>query len=232
MSDAEPVPLLLVGATGLIGSAVIAATATADVQLAALARREIAMPAGARLEMLVADPAQWAAAIVRARPASLAIALGTTIKAVGGDARAFRAVDHDLVIACARAAREAGARQAILVSSAGADAASRNFYLSVKGETEAAINKLGFARVDILRPGMLIGPRTGPSRPAERAGQILSPLIDLFLRGSLARYRSVPARAVAAAILALAGAEVRGRHVHYPADIHSLALRSDSECHV
>ncbi|KUR77918.1 NAD(P)H-binding protein [Novosphingobium sp. Fuku2-ISO-50] len=224
MSEPDRVPLLLVGATGLIGTAVIAATAArADIKLAALARREVSLPAGARLEMLVADPADWPAAIARARPVTLVIALGTTIAAVGGDRQAFRAVDHDLVLDVARAARAAGTRQVILVSSVGADPDARNFYLSVKGETEAAVNHMGFSRLDILRPGLLRGHRSGPPRPAERLGQIIAPLIDPLLRGGLARYRSVRARDVATAILALAGQQGRGRHVHYTPDIHSLA---------
>jgi uncharacterized protein YbjT (DUF2867 family) len=221
MSD---VPLLLVGATGLIGSALIAATRTDGAPpLAALARREVAIPPGARFDLLVADPADWPAAIARARPATLAIALGTTIATVGGDRQAFRAVDHDLVLAVAQAARAAGTRQVILVSSVGADAAARAFYLAVKGETEQALGRLGFARLDVLRPGLLRGRRGGPARPAERLGQIVSPLIDPLLRGRLARYRSVHAGDVAAAILALAGRPERGRFTYYTPDIHSLA---------
>ena len=220
----EGVPLLLVGATGLVGSALIAATAThPDVQMAALARREATLPAGARLEMLVADPADWPAAIARAQPQVLVIALGTTIATVGGDRQAFRAVDHDLVTDVARAARAAGTRQVIVVSSVGADATARNFYLSVKGETEASLNALNFARLDILRPGLLRGRRGGRPRPAERIGQMVAPLTDALLWGSLAKYRSIAATDVAAAILALAGAPGRGRHVHSTPDIHRLA---------
>jgi len=222
MSDHAP--LLLVGATGLVGTAVIAGTVgRSDRPLAALARREAALPHGARLDLVVADPADWPAAIARARPAVVAIALGTTIRAVGGDRAAFRAVDHDLVLTVATAARAAGTRQVLLVSSVGAEAASRNFYLGVKGETEAAVQALGFARLDILRPGLLRGARGGEARPAERVGQIVSPLIDPLLRGRWAAFRSVPARAVAEAIWALAGAPERGRFVHYTPDIHRLS---------
>lgn len=219
--------LLLVGATGLVGSAVIAETVGHDDRhLAALSRREAALPRHARLEMLLADPADWAGAIGRVRPPVVAIALGTTIRAVGGDRAAFRAVDHDLVLAVARAARAAGTRQVILVSSVGADAAARNFYLSVKGETEAAVNKLGFARFDILRPGLLRGERRGPARPAERLGQIVAPLFDPLLIGRLAMARSVHARDVARAIWALAGMSARGRFVHHTPDIHRLSRQS------
>ena len=222
--DEQRVPLLLVGATGLVGTAVISATANRpDLQLAALARRDIAFPPGSRLEMLVADPAQWPAAIQRARPLVLIIALGTTMAAVDGERAAFRAVDHDLVLAVARAARAAGTRQLIVISSVGADPAARNFYLSVKGETEVALNALNFARLDIMRPGLLRGQRSGAARPAERIGQIVAPLFDLLLLGRLRAYRSVCARDVAAAIVALAGRPGRGRHVHSTVDIHNLA---------
>jgi uncharacterized protein YbjT (DUF2867 family) len=227
MSDAPQLPLLLVGATGLIGSAVIAATATRPgVQLAALARREAALPAGARLEMVVADPADWPAAIARARPEVMVVALGTTIAAQQGDRQAFRAVDHDLVVEVAKAARAAATRQVILVSSAGADAAARNFYLSVKGETEVALGRMNFARLDILRPGLLRGQRTGPPRPAERVAQIVAPLFDPLLRGRWSAFRSVHAREVAAAIVALAGAPGLGRHVYFSMDIHRLARQA------
>jgi uncharacterized protein YbjT (DUF2867 family) len=224
MSDPVRVPLLLVGATGLVGAAVIAATAAhPDIRLAALARREAPLPAGARLEMLVADPADWPAAIARARPEVVAIALGTTIAAQGGDRQAFAGVDHDMVLDVARAARAAGTRQVILVSSAGADPAARNFYLSVKGKTEAALGRLNFARLDILRPGLLRGRRGGPPRPAERIGQIVAPLLDPLLPGRWSQFRSVHARDVAGAILALAGQPALGRHVHSSTDIHRLA---------
>ena len=223
MSDSR-LPLLLVGATGLVGTALLAATARPGAPtLAALARRAVVLPAGARLEMMVADPAQWPAAIARARPDVLVVALGTTMAAVGGDRQAFRGVDHDLVLAVAQAARAAGTRQVIVVSSVGADAASRNFYLAVKGEAEAALARLNFPRLDILRPGLLRGARGGAPRLAERFGQIVAPVIDRLLWGRLAAFGSVHARDMALAILSLAGLPGLGRHVHGTPDIRRLA---------
>lgn len=213
MIDASPPLALLVGATGMVGRAVMArSVGRGDVRLLALARREVPLPPGARMEMVLADPAAWPDAIARAGAAALVIALGTTIKAAGSQA-AFRAVDHDLVLACARAAREAGVRQAILVSSVGAEAGSRNFYLSVKGQTEDALAKLHFPRLDILRPGLLLGRREGPARPGERLGMIASPLLNLALQGKARRYRSIRASDVADAALALVGMRPDGRFV-------------------
>ncbi|MEO0033491.1 MAG: hypothetical protein RIS94_3249 [Pseudomonadota bacterium] len=213
MSDV--VRVVLVGATGLVGRAVIAgAVGRPDVQLTAVARREIALPPGARMQLLLSDTSHWADAIAAGRPHAVVIALGTTIKAEGGDKAAFRAVDHDLVLECAVAAKEAGARQLIVVSSVGALSSSKNFYLSVKGEMEDHLGKLRFDRLDILRPGLLRGRREGPVRRAERIGMVLAPVLDLLLMGRLRRYRSVRAERLAEVILTLAGLRVKGRFVH------------------
>ena len=218
-----PRTVILVGATGMIGRAVMARAVGQDsIRLHAIARREVPLPAGARMEMLLADPARWPEAIAASGAGSdlatsadcIVIALGTTIAAVGGDKAAFRAVDHDLVLACARAAKQSGIRQAIVVSSVGANAGARNFYLSVKGETEDALAKLHFTRLDVLRPGLLRGHREGPLRAGERIGMIASPLMDKALHGNARRYRSIRATTVADAALALVGARPDGRFVH------------------
>lgn len=214
MSD--PTRIVLVGATGLIGRAVMAeAVNCLNIHLVAVARREVPLPKGARMEMLLSDTEHWPDAIAAGRPHTVIIALGTTIKAVGGDKAAFRAVDHDLVLECAAAAKAAGARQLIVVSSVGAEFAAKNFYLSVKGEVEDKLAKLHFERLDLLRPGLLRGHREGPARPAERFGMMLSPLVDLLLLGKLRRYRSARDKDIARVILSLAGAKQRGRFIHH-----------------
>ena len=202
----------LVGATGLIGYSVIEeAVGRNDVRIIGLARREIALPGGARMELLVADTGGWAEAIAAANAEVLVCTLGTTIRRAGSE-EAFRAVDHDLVLQCARAARDAGIERMITVSSVGADT-GRNFYLRTKGEVETALGKCGFKRLDILRPGLLRGARA-EHRPLEGLGQIVGPVADLFLHGGMRQYRSIRAATVARAILTLTQQKVAGRFVH------------------
>ena len=55
---------------------------------------------------------------------------------------------------------------------------SKAFYLRVKGEVEAALTKLKFRRLDILRPGLLRGRRSDDRRPLERLAMLASPLSD------------------------------------------------------
>jgi len=71
-----------------------------------------------------------------------------------------------------------------------------------------------FSRLDILRPGLLRGFRGMDMRPAEQLAQILSPLANLALHGSMRRYRSIDARTVAEAAIALATRQSRGRFRH------------------
>lgn len=148
--------------------------------------------------------------------------LGTTIKAVGSR-EAFIAVDRELVLRLAGIARELGARHAIVVSSVGASRQSGNFYLRVKGEVEDGLERLGFERVDVLRPGVLLGERR-ERRWGESWAQRLSPVLDPLLVGRFRRYRSIPATTVAAAIKALLPALEPGTHRHEYDSLRDMAV--------
>ena len=218
MSD--PVRIALVGATGLIGGELMKlCVGRTDVRLVAVARREAPMPPGARMEMFVAEPDKWGEVFEAVRPAALVCALGTTWKKSGRDEAAFRAVDQDLVLATARAAKEQGVANFVAVSSAGADARSKTFYLRVKGEVERELQAMKFKRLDILRPGLLKGPRSNDRRLGERLAILASPVMDAFMHGRFEAYRSIGAELVAKAALALAMRKAAGRFVHDNAGI-------------
>ncbi len=225
--------MVLVGATGLIGTEVMKRTADhPEIRLTAISRREVPLPDGARMEMILADPASWGEVIGQLSPDVLVSALGTTWRKAGQSQEAFHAVDHDLVVACATAASEARVPQFIGVSSAAADRFSKNFYLRTKGEMEQSVKKLAFARVDMLRPGLLRGKRGNDRRTKERLAIMASPLIDLFMGGSLKQYRSIPAGLVADAIYALTEARADGRYVHDNEAIRGVLLRANAKRHL
>jgi uncharacterized protein YbjT (DUF2867 family) len=213
--------IILAGATGLTGSQLVPMLARDGHELHIIGRRAIAaLPEG--IIQHFQDPSEWPS-VVRKVGAEAAIScLGTTIKQAGSK-EAFRGVDFDLVTGFAHAARQGGAGQFIAVSSVGASAGSSNFYLKTKGETEQAIGALGFERVDFLRPGLLRGDRTGPSRPGESIAAMLSPVTDLLMIGGLDRYRSISAQTVAKAIASLAGQPASGRFIHENREIETLA---------
>ncbi|MFN3944405.1 MAG: NAD(P)H-binding protein [Allosphingosinicella sp.] len=211
----------LIGATGLVGGLLVDRLRAAGHEVHALLRRP-AGRAGSGLVEHVADPGRWPE-IAQALAADAAIScLGTTMRKAGSRA-AFRAVDHDMVLAFARAARAGGARRMAAVSSVGADPGARNFYLRLKGEVEVELAGLGFDRLDIFRPGLLRGERGPERRPMERIGILASPLTDRLLRGRLARYASIDAARVAAAVAATLREEAPGRFVHENAGIARLS---------
>jgi uncharacterized protein YbjT (DUF2867 family) len=208
--------ILLAGATGLVGRAV--ARHAPEQALHLIGRRAVD---GAAAQS-VAPVEGWPEEIATLKPDVAISTLGTTIKQAGSKA-AFRAVDHDLVVSYARAAKDSGARQFIMVSSVGASATASNFYLKTKGEAEASVRALGFDRVDIMRPGLLRGKRGGEARPGERVAMALSPITDALTPHVLSQYRSIAAEDVALAILALTGASEDGAQIHHHAEMLALA---------
>ena len=134
--------------------------------------------------------------------------LGTTIKKAGSQP-AFRLVDHDYPLAVATLARRRGTASCALVSSVGANAAARTFYLRTKGETERDLAALNFPSLTILRPSFIGGARA-ERRPAEAlALRVFGAVSGLIPR----RYRIVPAARIAQKLLAAALAAAPGIRV-------------------
>ncbi|UAB79443.1 NAD(P)H-binding protein [Erythrobacter sp. SCSIO 43205] len=220
MSDASarpsgPIRIGLVGATGLIGRRLIALSSAGDeVRMVGVARREASLPKGAKVEMFVADPDKWGEVLEAVKPAALICALGTTWKKAGRDEAAFRAVDYDLIVNTAKAAHKVGIPNFVMVSSSGADARSKSFYMRTKGEAEDAVSRIGLKRVDILRPGLLKGSRIDDLRPLEAIAQIASPVLDPLLPSKWSGYRSIDADIVCEAAMGLALRKASGRFTH------------------
>jgi len=197
---------VLAGPTGLVGSRLL------DVLLreprygrvVALSRRPLAPDP--KLEVIDADYDRLdhvLRGVARVeRPFDVFCCLGTTIGRAGSK-EAFRRVDHDYALALGRWARSAGAHRMIVISAAGADAASRVFYSRVKGETERDLTALGLASLVIVRPSLLSG-----RRDEFRLGERLALIATRPLRALIpAAVRPIAAADVARAMVdaALAG---------------------------
>lgn len=189
---------LVAGATGLVGRALV--------------RLLVARPGREPVHLLVRRPHEQVprgaiahvvdfARLPPLPPAQEAYcALGTTIRTAGSK-EAFRAIDHDAVIAFARAARAAGVKRFAIVSALGANAASRNFYSRVKGQMEQDLRAVGFETLVVARPSLLAGNRDELSQPT-RLGERLSlavalPLSPLIPKG----LRPIAAETVARAMV-------------------------------
>jgi uncharacterized protein YbjT (DUF2867 family) len=222
VSEADERQALLVGASGLVGGyclqALLAEPAYSRIIL--LNRRALPAVSRPRLVERIVDFEKPTAGDV-AGSDDIFCALGTTIHKAGSQP-AFRRVDLDYPLAAARLARQAGAKQFVLVSSVGADPASKNFYLRTKGELEQEIGKLGFPAVHIFRPSLLLGKRE-EFRSGERVVQAIAPALNFAMVGGLRRYRAIQAAAVGRAMVAAAREESRGVFVHEYSAILRLA---------
>ena len=203
---------LLAGATGLVGSHVLQELLADDTwsHVVTVGRRPASLR-HARLEQRVLDLSAVEAHGDLPRADDVFCCLGTTIKQAGSP-DAFRRVDHDFVVGLARAGLRIGATQFLLISAIGADPAARVFYSRVKGEAEAAVRRLPYRAVQILRPGLLLGKRD-EFRLGERVAMLAVPLLHPFLRGGLRRYHSIEAGDVARAMVRIAREAPRGPNV-------------------
>jgi uncharacterized protein YbjT (DUF2867 family) len=208
-----PRTVLLAGATGLIGRALLPMLLASKYYRSVhvlLRRTPPDIKASAKLKIHQVDFARLPAAFPTVD--DVFIALGTTIKVAGSEA-AFRQVDLDFVVSVARSARAAGATRLAVVSAMGADAKSRVFYNRVKGEMQAAITQLGYASVVIAQPSMLLGDRTTLGQPT-RSGEIWAARLAGPLGWIVPKaVRPIPARAVASALLAATIDAKPGIHV-------------------
>jgi uncharacterized protein YbjT (DUF2867 family) len=204
---------LVAGSTGLVGRELLRQLAAAPAygRVVALTRRPTGHADGGRLRDVVVDFERLGDAGDALAADHVFCALGTTIRRAGSRP-AFRRVDHDYVVALARAARHRDARHFLLVSAVGADPRSRVFYSRVKGDVEAAVRAVGYPSLTIVRPSLLLG-----DRAEFRLGEVLmKPLGPLMPR----RFRPVHARAVAATLIRAALEGREGVTIIESPDIH------------
>ena len=127
-----------------------------QVRLVALTLGEIEVPRGSRMEVFIADADRWSRVMKAMRPKVFIVGLGPALNLVGKDDSPLRAIDEEeTVVEIAKTARFAGVERLIAISCDGADRWSRDRHLSAKGKAETELSRLGFKRLDILRPGPL-----------------------------------------------------------------------------
>lgn len=169
--------LFIAGATGLIGQHALQ-LAIRDPQIKSIiapTRRRLA--AHPKLENRLVDFEALEDLPIDFWQADAAICtLGTTRKKAGS-AKRFREIDFDIPAKIATELRKTNCKHFLLVSSLGANPASKNLYQRVKGELEETVIQLGFPSITILRPSLLGGNRD-ESRPSEYFAKTIFKLLN------------------------------------------------------
>ncbi len=209
--------ILLLGATGLVGSHCLRLLARdpAFSRVVVLTRRPLPIEQTfGNVEPHVVDFDELSAHWSLFRVDQIMCALGTTIRQAGSQEH-FRLVDYAYPLDAARLGLAQGATHYLLVSSIGANARSRAFYLRVKGELEMALLALQYRSVTIARPSLLLGPRA-----EHRLGEQVAKRLAFLMPGN---YKPVPAHAVAAALVRAAKADAAGRRIIQSREIRETA---------
>jgi uncharacterized protein YbjT (DUF2867 family) len=205
--------VVISGGSGLVGSRVVPLLLARDdvSRVIALGRRALTVQheklASSAVDLGRVD------AISAALPSRVDVAvccLGTTMKQAGSK-EAFRAVDHDAVLAFAKAALDKGAQRFLLVSALGANARAATFYARTKGEAEEALTRLGYAQLTVLRPSFI---DDEGARAEQRLGErVLIPVWRAIfsVAGRHGRYALVSAETIARALVQLAFDETAER---------------------
>jgi len=113
--------------------------------------------------------------------------LGTTLKKAGTKAR-FRKVDFGYPKHLAEIGYTHNVHHFLLVSAMGSHANSWIFYNRVKGELEAAVLKVPFPSITIVRPSLLLG-----ERDENRRGEEIAKRLQFLIPG---KYKPVEADVV------------------------------------
>jgi len=169
------------GCTGAVGSQILATLLTTDTfPSIKTISRTLPTAESSKLEAIKeADTTKWGEIIssLSPKPSTIFNAVGTTKAGAGGIQNQWK-IDHDLCIENARAAKAAGVKTYVFISSAGTRGflASSFAYSKMKIGVEDAIKELDFEHAIILRPGQIIGREKPKNRFFESIGENLSKL--------------------------------------------------------
>jgi len=151
---------LIAGASGLIGKQLIQKLLDSDqYRMIYSLTRKTSGVAHPKFRELVIDFDQLDSLAIDEPIDVVFCTLGTTMNQAGSRVK-FRKVDYDYVLGLANLGKRFGATKFQVISSMGADSKSSVFYSKVKGETEEALEKIGFNQLVILRPSLLLGDRS------------------------------------------------------------------------
>ncbi len=191
---------MVAGASGLVGSSLVRMLLESShyEKVHILVRKKIELVHPKLVQHLV-DFEKLADFHVGFKADDAYVTLGTTI-AKAGSKSAFYKVDHDFVVSFAKKANSLGASGLFVVSSMGANPASSIFYNKVKGEMEENIKAIGFPRLGIFRPSLLLGPRQ-EKRAGEKFAGWMMRTIEFMIP---ARYKAIHVDKVAKKMVELA----------------------------
>ena len=143
------------------------------------------------------------------------VSIGTTQFKVNWDLKKYKKIDYEIPINIAKAAKKLNIKKYLIVSSAGADINAKGFYLSLKGQIESDIIKIGIKNTYIFRPSLLLGARK-ENRVGEKIAQVIMPLFSFLLPK---KYRPIKSEYVAKSMINLSKTNINSVKIYHYEDI-------------
>ena len=134
----------------------------------------------------------------------------------------FVRIDKQAVLDFATAAKQAGVRHFELLASVDASADSRSFYLRTKGELEEGLRALGFERLSLFHPSMILTP-TNRYGVVQAITLVVWPWLHPLLAGSLRKYRGIAVEQLGRAMARNVAVEGAGEETLHWDEIVALA---------
>lgn len=200
---------LIIGATGATGSKVLELLLKDETysQVTVFVRRELKIKHD-KLKVHIIDfdqTEQWKTLV---QGDALFSCLGTTLQAAGSKEAQWK-IDYDYQYQFAKAANQNGVPNYVLISSSNASSKSFFFYSKMKGQLEDAVKLLGFSKLLIFRPPLLIREKS------ERKMEVLAAKVLTFLNniGLLRSQKPMPTNVLAKAMVKAVKVLDNGQHI-------------------
>lgn len=186
------ISVVMIGATGAVGGHALEALIASNAikQITILGRRPvegITSPKVIQYTVDMEDASTYASRLPDHQAAICTLGVGEPSKISKAD---FVRIDKEMVLRFARACRKAEIVHFELLASVGASSSSPSFYLRTKGELEDELVALGFERLSLFHPSMILTPenRYGISQALTLA---FWPKLHWLMQGKTKRYRGV-----------------------------------------
>jgi uncharacterized protein YbjT (DUF2867 family) len=189
------------GASGLVGTELVRELKSKDdfERITIVVREELSLQHPRIMQEILSDYENLSDHIRNLTATDYYCCIGTTIKKAKSK-EAFRKVDYGIPVQIASFAQQLGIPNLVVISSVGADASSRNYYLRTKGEMENAVSKIYKGNLKFIRPSLLLGKRK-EHRSGEKAAIIFMSLFGWLFTGPLKKYHGISARNVAQSMI-------------------------------
>lgn len=127
--------------------------------------------------------------------------IGTTAKKTP-DKNLYRKIDFGIPVALAELCTKNSIPHLLIISALGANSNSSVFYSRTKGEMQDAVQSMALEKIHLLQPSLIVGDRND-FRIGEKVASVIMKVAQIFMVGSLRKYRPIQALQIAQAMVHL-----------------------------